>query len=838
MNGGKKIIGLWRSQGAQEDDGIDVHFHTGGYADNPETAPETIMSETESSMPAADAADMEQEPAADAQDDAESLMSPSVAAPDFEPEITPEEPFFSAASDYTSDEYTATHDENWIDAPTDPLWKRLAGPVLTVIAIGWVVFFAWTLFGLGRPSPDIAAWPAIIAQATIPLALIAVLYLAIQRSSYAEANRYGLMAQRMVQQSQQIEEKIAGLNAYLATSREELTRQADEVTGFGLKTAQTLQTSAQQIREALTDGLAAGNQLADNSTRAMQNMDGLLAGLPKVDDVALRLTENLREAGRNAHQHGSALEAQIAAINENSERATTALARQQEELKAQLAALTEQVTLARGELESTARTATERFTESGQAAEAAYLSARSASDEHTTAYLAQLDAAHTRLDDRGQSLLSALTGKLAEADAAVVALTERVAMQDAQAQHITTQLITALNELDGEFASFDEKGRHRIEALAAAVDGLTVHTETMAGKVQLGAEGTSQLISRSEDLMVALDTISRELEESLPAAFGRLDERLAASQTSLGLVGPELVKVENVADATLARLREADALVGNQHRLLLESGEAGRKAAAEQKSVLEELQQLIAAINHETDQLSNEAGPRLVEALVRVRQTATQASDRVRSALAAVIPESAEKLGAASYEALHAAIGSKVDERLAAIAAASDQAAASADAATARLMQQFTSLTEASAEAEKRVGDAKAALEEADHDNLTRRVAVLTESLNSTAIDVSKILSNDVTDTAWEAYLKGDRGVFTRRAVRLLDNNEAREILRYYDSDVEFRSHVNRYIHDFEAILRNLMGARDGSALSVTLLSSDMGKLYVALAQAIERLRN
>ena len=34
------------------------------------------------------------------------------------------------------------------------------------------------------------------------------------------------------------------------------------------------------------------------------------------------------------------------------------------------------------------------------------------------------------------------------------------------------------------------------------------------------------------------------------------------------------------------------------------------------------------------------------------------------------------------------------------------------------------------------------------------------------------------------------------------------------------------------------LGARDGSAISVTLLSSDIGKLYVALAQAIDRLRN
>jgi len=48
---------------------------------------------------------------------------------------------------------------------------------------------------------------------------------------------------------------------------------------------------------------------------------------------------------------------------------------------------------------------------------------------------------------------------------------------------------------------------------------------------------------------------------------------------------------------------------------------------------------------------------------------------------------------------------------------------------------------------------------------------------------------------------------------------------------------VNRYIHDFEAMLRAILTERDGSPLGVTLLSSDMGKLYVALAQAIERLR-
>jgi len=120
---------------------------------------------------------------------------------------------------------------------------------------------------------------------------------------------------------------------------------------------------------------------------------------------------------------------------------------------------------------------------------------------------------------------------------------------------------------------------------------------------------------------------------------------------------------------------------------------------------------------------------------------------------------------------------------------------------------------------------------------LSQRVSLIIDALNSTAIDVSKILSNDAGDAAWAAYLKGDRGVFTRRAVRLLDSGEAREILRHYEEEPEFRDQVNRYIADFETMLRRVLADADGSALGITLLSSDMGKLYVALAQAIERLR-
>ena len=66
---------------------------------------------------------------------------------------------------------------------------------------------------------------------------------------------------------------------------------------------------------------------------------------------------------------------------------------------------------------------------------------------------------------------------------------------------------------------------------------------------------------------------------------------------------------------------------------------------------------------------------------------------------------------------------------------------------------------------------------------------------------------------------------------------ECRPIGVLYMRDEAFKANVSRYIHDFEAMLRATLSTRDGHVLSVTMLGSDMGKLYVALAQAIQRLR-
>jgi hypothetical protein len=198
----------------------------------------------------------------------------------------------------------------------------------------------------------------------------------------------------------------------------------------------------------------------------------------------------------------------------------------------------------------------------------------------------------------------------------------------------------------------------------------------------------------------------------------------------------------------------------------------------------------------------------------------------------------AARIGSESSEAIASALGGHAAAAIAELETAAQQAGEAGRTAALQLRDQLSVVNELAGNLEQRVAHARQRAEEqVDHD-FTRRMALITESLNSNAIDISKAFANDVTDTAWASYLRGDRGIFTRRAVRLLDTQDARAVAEIYENDADFRETVNRYIHDFEAMLRSVLSTRDGHAMAVTLLSSDMGKLYVALAQAIDRLRS
>lgn len=390
---------------------------------------------------------------------------------------------------------------------------------------------------------------------------------------------------------------------------------------------------------------------------------------------------------------------------------------------------------------------------------------------------------------------------------------------------------------EGRFAALEDSAMARGERLTAALTRMTQETQRIDDALASGGLTAEKLIGCAETLMVALDSSVRELDETYPAALGRFDARLETSRALLGSATPEMERLEAISEALVGRAEEAEEMLRGQGRRLTEWLESTQGGLEANRGLVERLRTALDGAHQDATRITEGAGPLLVTALLRVKDTADQAAERARQALGRAIPDAAQHLAQASEDALEAVIGEKVTAQIEHVARVAEEAVKAAHQASERLTRQLLTIADTSASVEQRIEEAERASESRDRDHFARRSALLIESLNSTAIDVAKILSNDVTDSAWSAYLKGDRGVFTRRAVKLLDAGESREIALHYDSDAEFQDHVNRYIHDFESMLRIILSARDGNALGVAILSSDMGKLYVALAQAIERLR-
>ncbi|WP_242123130.1 hypothetical protein [Sphingobium sp. Sx8-8] len=402
---------------------------------------------------------------------------------------------------------------------------------------------------------------------------------------------------------------------------------------------------------------------------------------------------------------------------------------------------------------------------------------------------------------------------------------------------LQTSLTDAVGSAEARFAAMEESALARNERLTEALTRLTAETQRIDGALAAGGMTAEKLIGSAETLMVALDSSVRELDETFPAALERFNGRIETSRTLLDSAAPEIERLEAISEALLGRTQEAEDLLRGQGRRLTEWLESTQSGVDANRELVERLRIALDNAHQDATRITEGAGPLLVTALLRVKDTADQAAERARQALSRAIPEAAQSLADASEEAMQRVIGDKIAAQIEQVAKVAEEAVKVAHQASDRLTRQLLTIADTSASVEARIQEAERATEDRDRDHFTRRSAVIIESLNSTAIDVSKILSNDITDSAWSSYLKGDRGVFTRRAVKLLDAGESREIALHYDNDPEFQEHVNRYIHDFESMLRIILSARDGNALGVAILSSDMGKLYVALAQAIERLR-
>lgn len=439
---------------------------------------------------------------------------------------------------------------------------------------------------------------------------------------------------------------------------------------------------------------------------------------------------------------------------------------------------------------------------------------------------------------READIAAQTAARLAALDAAVGA--HRTA-QAAHVQALASHADTLGTQLDGFAARMHEIAEHGDTAQAAIAAGLTTLAEklTASRDALLGTDTRiAELTDSSVRLLELIQASAKHSGEDLSDAISIGESRLSALEGRAlalqGTVNEAHARGESLSDYVIATRETLGAATGE-----LESLHSTLAThASDHAASLEAIRETLAVTTQDTDALAAKARTELTAAIAELTGAARSAIVSIETDSADQVSALAARLGAESSDAIDKAMRTRAAEAAGQLEQAAAHAAGVSREAAVQLRDQLAKVNELAGNLERRVEQARQRAEEQIDNDFSRRVALITESLNSNAIDIARALDTDVTDTAWASYLRGDRGIFTRRAVKLLDTAEAKAIGQHYEADAAFRDHVSHYIHDFEAMLRQLLSTRDGHALGVTLLSSDMGKLYVALAQAIERFRN
>jgi hypothetical protein len=716
--------------------------------------------------------------------------------------------------------------------------RQVLGITLGILAALWIAYCAWsagrTLAGQPITSPQLAQW---LALASAPLALLALAWMMFGRTRRKEAEQFTRSVITMRTEAQSLEALLEVLSQRISDSRTELTMISQHLMQLGDEATGKLGGITREF-DASTEKLKRHGEVLDRAAESARNdVAVLLEDLPVAEQTARRIAEQFQTVGSESAEKTALFGRSVDQLAERTREADQMIAEATDRLAARLA-----------EIETAGSAAASRVGEANAGLSGALDTLlertsvtlheiRTGIDVQSAAVAALVEQASAGLGRAGADAAESLASNIDRANASIENLSSRVAEQDRASQRMIAEIERGLALIDERFAELatngDERANHFLESLTRA----RIELDTLAAQASSQDSAIGSIVERTTALRVSIDRLTGDIRESLGTAIGeaqggadRLVESTAAAKPEIGWIRDAAVEASDRLGSTADRIAQQQ----DQLAALLATVDEG---VGDAQSKLTELASMLAKVEREAASLSSETGPALVASMVQVKEAASHAAQRAREAIEGVIPESAGKLSEETREALERVIRESVEDRLREVEAVAARAVDSARAASDRLTEQMLTLGKSAVALEQHIEETNKEQREKDSEAFARRVALLIDSMHSAAIDVGKILSDEIDDKAWGAYLKGNRGVFTRRAVRLIDGSETRGIRAHYDSDLEFQRSVNRYVHDFEAMLRRVLAERDGGMIAVTLMSSDMGKLYAALGQAIDKRR-
>ena len=653
------------------------------------------------------------------------------------------------------------------DAPKPrPSWgARILAGLLILLALGWIGACGYAL-SRAWPGPSLEAWIGWAGPLSAPLILIGLVWLIFGRSSRRETRRFTRSVVEMRAQSAALEAVLASVSARLQENRGALEEESARLMTLGDEASDRLGRVTQYIARETAELDKKAQALDSAAENARVDIGVLMSDLPRAEAQARAAAEAMRAAGLAAHEQAGALDSQLAALTVRGREADEIAGGAAQRLGAHIARIESGAGAAAERMDQAATQMNAAIDGSMERASESVDQIRSGLSTQGQALLALVEQSRAAFNEAGAEAARGLAQRLDEAGRKIEMLAGRLASQDAASRTLLGGMARQLEEVGAQINHLGASGDAQHERLSGSLGALRETALSLQGVIAEGEVHSDALTGRAQQLSDALARVTAQLREEMPPAMAGIEIQAERTAASAQAVTGHMERMEAAASNAAARVAESEASVLRQRESLDALLGTLRDGTAAAETRLAELAAALGEADGKAAKLVQETGPELIEALVRVRDAANQAANHAREAIAAAIPESVEALVEASRTALAGAMAEPVKDQLEEIGNASHLALATAKAASERLTRQLLTIGETAAAIEERIADDRAEREEKEAAEMSQRVALIIDALNSTAIDVSKILSNEPSDAAWAAYLKGDRGVFTRRAVQ------------------------------------------------------------------------
>lgn len=148
----------------------------------------------------------------------------------------------------------------------------------------------------------------------------------------------------------------------------------------------------------------------------------------------------------------------------------------------------------------------------------------------------------------------------------------------------------------------------------------------------------------------------------------------------------------------------------------------------------------------------------------------------------------------------------------------------------------FKELEEEQSKSEHRLKEIKARYATLGLTGFMGQMSHMVEDLENLSVNLNRYFDKDAEDDLWKKFYAGDHGAFAHYITKKLGRKEISRIRDLYEKDNNFRELSDKYLGEFEVLLRAAEKSDRPDTMLSIISGSEIGKIYYVLARALDKL--